>query len=218
MRKKGIAGLLICIFLFGNVLNIYGQETDDMMTDMEKIYRVGFSTYLDEKLNLKAYDDELKADELNFIPCDEEHKTDSQKKDELNLNYIFIRNDVHIDRLTDEQKNILAEQDPDDIYSEEAMDIIEETYADVMAYKKIETEEDKNVKTFYDSQFDPVFVTYDTIVIKIATMPEYNEAGNYVNKEHEYDKEDALTDFAANMEEELNGKLGDIPISVQVEF
>lgn len=186
--------------------------------EMERIYRVGFSAFLLEKLDLQTYDDELKSDEKKFISCDEEHKTDAQKIDELNLDYIYLRNEVHIDRLSEEQLALLEKQDPDDEYADEVMDLIEGTYVDVMGYKEIESEEDKNVKTYYDQQLHPVFVTFDTIVLKIATMPEYDENGNYVNKEHEYEKEDALTKYAADMEEQLQGKLGDTPISVQTEF
>ena len=98
------------------------------------------------------------------------------------------------------------------------MQLIEKTFVDVMGYKKIESEEDKKVKTFYDQKIYPQFVTYDTIVIKIATMHEYDENGNYVDREHENEKESFLSDYASDMEKTLEGKLGDIPISVQVQI
>lgn len=219
MRKRKLVGLLICTFILSIAIKVCGQEVNMKNTEyIEQIYRIGFSKYLLEKLDLQTYDDELKENEMNFIPCDEEHKTDAQKKDELKLNYIFVRNDVHVERLSDEQQAVLRRQDLGGVYSNEAMDIIEETYVDVMGYKKIESEEDKTAKTFYDEQFEPVFVTFDTIVIKIATMHEYDKNGNYVNKEHEYEKEEALEKYAANMEKKLQGKLGNIPISVQIEI
>ena len=219
MKKRKLVGSLICIFILSIAIKVCGQEVDMINTEyIERIYRIGFSKFLLEKLDLQMYDDELKEDEMNFIPCDEEHKTDTQKKDELKLNYIFVRNDVHVERLSDEQKAVLEKQDLDKVYSNDVMDIIEKTYVDVMGYKKIESEEDKTAKTFYDERFAPVFVTFDTIVIKIATMHEYDKKGNYVNKEHEYEKEEALEKYAVNMEKELQGKLGDIPISVQIEI
>lgn len=217
MKKIRIMLLLMCFFALSNVLNISGQEKDSMK-EAERIYRVGFSLYLLEKLDLKTFDDELKVNEMRFIACDEEHKTEAQKRDELGLSYIFIRNDVHIERLSDKQKSLLLEQNPEDSYSDEVMQLIEKTYVDVMGYKKIESEEDKTAKTFYDQEMTPQFVTFDTIVIKIATMPEYDENGNYVDKEHESEKETALLKYAADMEKKLEGKLEDTPISVQVEM
>lgn len=207
----------MCLVFFADVVNIRGQENDDM-ENIEQIYRIGFSKYLLEKLDLKAFDDELQKSEMKFIPCDEEHKTEAQKKDELGLEYIFVRNDVHIDRLSAEQQELLASQNLKDSYSDEVMQLIEKTFVDVMGYKKIESEEDKKVKTFYDQKIYPQFVTYDTIVIKIATMHEYDENGNYVDREHENEKESFLSDYASDMEKTLEGKLGDIPISVQVQI
>lgn len=217
MKKVKIILLAMCLVFFADVVNIRGQENDDM-ENIEQIYRIGFSKYLLEKLDLKAFDDELQKSEMKFIPCDEEHKTEAQKKDELGLEYIFVRNDVHIDRLSAEQQELLASQNLKDSYSDEVMQLIEKTFVDVMGYKKIESEEDKKVKTFYDQKIYPQFVTYDTIVIKIATMHEYDENGNYVDREHENEKESFLSDYASDMEKTLEGKLGDIPISVQVQI
>ena len=217
MKKVKIILLAMCLVFFADVVNIRGQENDDM-ENIEQIYRIGFSKYLLEKLDLKAFDDELQKSEMKIIPCDEEHKTEAQKKDELGLEYIFVRNDVHIDRLSAEQQELLASQNLKDSYSDEVMQLIEKTFVDVMGYKKIESEEDKKVKTFYDQKIYPQFVTYDTIVIKIATMHEYDENGNYVDREHENEKESFLSDYASDMEKTLEGKLGDIPISVQVQI
>lgn len=217
MSKIKIAGLILIFFICGNVFIVNGQEKMNM-DNIEQIYRKGVSEFLSEQLDLKSFDDELKSDKMNYIPRDDEYKTEYQKRDKLGLEYIFLRNDIHAERLSEQQIALLKKQNPEEPYSDEIMELIKNTYVDVLSYKKIESEADKTIKTFYDSQFNPVFVSFDTIVIRIATMPEYDKNGNYVDEKHESDKESSLKKFASSMQSELSEKLGNTPISVQTEF
>lgn len=100
--------------------------------------------------------------------------------------------------------------------SEEAMDVIIKTFADVIAYKPVEASADKEIKTLYDNNGD--FVEINAIVLRIGTQSEFDENGSYVNKEHEVEKQRKLKNFSEQMEEQLKGKLGDIPIRVQRDF
>ena len=214
--KKRLTLFVTFILLFLCRININGQGNEKML-EMEKVYRIAFSKFLMEKLQLEKYDQELKESNMRFIPRDEEHKDDAQKNDELGLDFFYIRNDVHIDRLTDEQKEILISQSINEVLPEEILQLVEQTYVDVMGYKVIESAEDRNVKTTYDVALDPYFVTYDTILIKLATMREYDNDGNYIDLQHEKEKEKELKKYVDDMQKELQGKLGDTPIAIQLE-
>lgn len=190
-------------------------------TSIEKVYRIGLSQYLLETLDLEKYDRELSHSEMNYIPYEEEDrkKSDAQKRDKLGLTYIYLRNNLHLERLTKEETEILtkeAENEESDILSDEAMNVIVNTFPDVIAYKIVETPEDKKVMTGYDNDTD--FVELNALVLKIGSKSEFDENGDYVSEEHEVEKQRALQEFSNRMEAELNGKLGDVPIRVRRDF
>lgn len=199
-------------------------EEQEEQTGVEEIYKTGLSQYLLEALDLEKYDKELLESDMNYIPYYEgargaNGKTEEQKRDKLGLTYIYLRNELHLDRLSEEETEILtkeAEKMDLDTISDEAMDVIINTFSDVVSSMEIKTPEDKEVMTFYDNDTD--FVEVNALVFKIGTNEEYDENGNLVNKEHEVEKQRALQEFSHRMESELNGKLGDIPIRIRRDF
>lgn len=200
-------------------------EEREAQSGVEEIYRTGLSQYLLEVLDLEKYDKELVESDMNYIPYYGEGErgancqTEEQKRDRLGLTYIYLRNELHLDRLSEEETKILekeAENTGTDTISDEAMEMIINTFPDVISSMEIKTPEDKEVMTFYDNNTD--FVEVNALVLKIGTNDEFDENGEWVNKEHEVEKQRALKAFSDRMESELNGKLGDIPIRVRRDF
>lgn len=197
------------------------KESTEEQSGMEEIYRTGLSQYLLEVLELEKYDKELVESDMNYIPYHEGENrySEEQKRDKLGLTYIYLRNELHLDRLTEEETEILAkevENTGTDTISDEAMEVIVNTFPDVISSMEIKAPEDKEVMTSYDNNTD--FVEVNALVLKISTNDEFDENGNWVNKEHEVEKQRALREFSDRMESELNGKLGDVPIRVRRSF
>ena len=184
---------------------------------VEKIYKKGFSQYILETLELEKYDKLLTNDKMNYIPNDNNHMTDAQITDYLNLTYIYLRNDIHTERLTKKESVLLAKEANSNLFSQNSMDLIINTYPDIISAKKIDKPEDKEIVTSYDSKLPSDFVTVNSLVLVIGTMSEFDENGNYVDKKHEKEKKEALDKFCKKMEEDLNGKLGEIPIRILYE-
>ena len=183
--KKGVTFIILCVFVLSLFFTVIVSGRDVKKTEnIEEIYRYAFSKFLLDKLDLKKYDEELMKSNMCFIPRDEAHKEEAQKIDQMGLQFFYIRNEVHIDRLSEEQKDVLRKQELNTQLTDETLQVIEKSYADVMGYEVINTESDKNAKTTYDLTSSPYFVTYDTILIKLATMREYDKEGNYVNLQH----------------------------------
>ena len=105
----------------------------------------------------------------------------------------------------------------DKVSEEDLNDMIQETFPRLITPREIRTEEDKKVETSYDYGFSPTFVTMDSLVFGIGTMSEFDSEGNYVDWEHEKEKMESLEIFAKDMEQQLAGKLGNVPIRVLVE-
>lgn len=206
---------LIVFLLIGIVMLSGCKEEENKM--VEDIYREGLSQYILETLELEQYDKTLEDSEMRYIPNDSKHMKESQMVDRLGLTYIYLRNDIHTDRLTQEETDILLKEDSSNSFSKEAMDVIKRTYPDVISAKKIEKPEDKKVETSYDSKLHSDFVTVDSLVLIIGTMSEFDENGNYIDRNHEKEKMDELEKFCEQMEKDLNGKLGEVPIRVLFE-
>lgn len=204
------------LILTGIMCIISGCNNKEKSLDVEEVYRIGLSRYLLDTLDLAAYDKELSESQMNYIPKGEKDKSNAQKRDKLGLTYIYLRNELHLDRLTETELELLKKETESiemGILSDEAMRMIINTFPDVISQKQIEKPEDKNVETMYDNNGD--FVKVDTLVLRIGTKSEFDENGYYVDKEHEVEKQRALEEFSKEMEAALNGKIGDIPIRVQ---
>lgn len=200
---------------------ISGCRMNDLEdSSVENYYKDGIKQYLVEKLKLEEYDLMLEMSTMNYIPNDDENKTEVQKNGDLGLKYIYLRNEIHIERLSEKELDIIKNEmkKNDGHLSETMKQIIESTYVKVISPKEIITEDDKNVLTFYDNAIEPQFVSMNSIVFKIATMEEYDADGNYVDFEHEKLKEQAICEFARNMEMSLEGQLGEIPIRVFADY
>ncbi len=209
----------ILILFIVMIIVFSGCKTREAQLSMEELYRIGLSRYLLDMLELEQLDKDLSKSDMRYIPNEEEGKSESQKNDRLGLTYIYLRNELHLERLTQTQTELLqreAEHMEDDMISKDVMEMIVQTFADVIAYKPIENPEDEEIKTLYDNNGD--FVEINAIVLRIGTQSEFDENGSYVNKEHEADKQRELKNFSEQMEEQLKGKLGDIPIRVQRDF
>lgn len=210
MKKIGIILFLIIIGMLS------GCEKKENYT-AEEIYRKGFSQYLLEALELEKYDKMLAESEMHYIPNAADHMTDAQIADCLGLTYIYLRNDIHTERLTQDDTDLLMKEDISKGFSSTAMDIIKRTYPDVISAKAIEKPEDKEIQTSYDSTLSSDFVTVDSLVLVIGTMSEFDKNGNYVDQDHEKEKNEELEKFCEQIEKDLNGKLGDVPIRVLFE-
>ncbi|MCR5795640.1 MAG: hypothetical protein K6G61_09910 [Solobacterium sp.] len=170
------------------------------------LYKKAVEDYLKEQLNLETYDQEMKDSPLDFVPGDIGDNS-------IGLQYFYFKNDIHDERLSKEDQELI---DSFDEMSDEIMDAAVRTFAKTIPSREITCEEDKKIRTFYDDSVfrKPDFVTVDTLVVGIKTACAYDEAGNFIDRNHEIVKETALKDIAEQMEKELEGSLGDTPIRV----
>jgi len=105
------------------------QQKNDYIS-MYNLYRKLFSEYIMGKLELKKYDDELTNSSLNFKCVDEEKMDVYQYCTSDELKYLYIRNNIHIERLSDQEKNFLINRlrDIKDELDEEARQLVQSTY------------------------------------------------------------------------------------------
>ena len=102
--------------------------------DLYNIYRFFMTKYIIEKLNLKEYDKKIKNSKCNFLPVETDRMDVYQFFSCDELKYIYIRNNVYIERLSSEEINILEEKLKNNDYSidKKVADLIEKTYQKII--------------------------------------------------------------------------------------
>ena len=78
-----------------NVLAYYKEKK--LFINMYFIYRKLFTEYMIELLDLKKYDDEIKASIYKFLPISKDNADFYQAFSDKFLNYIYIRNNIFIE-------------------------------------------------------------------------------------------------------------------------
>lgn len=188
---------------------------------MEQLYRLGFENYLQEQLDLRQYDNLLKDSELHFLPAQGDNITEQQRNNMSGMKYLYIRNDIYLDRLTKEDYALLKEVSgqfeqgvtKDSIVPREVQDMIERTFHDIISPNEIREEEDEHVLTSFDTTGSNFF-TNNSIVIYIATQEAFDENGEYIDEESEQEKKELLEILCSQMESDCNGVIEDTPVRV----
>lgn len=213
--RKIISILIVVITVFGMTScskDVTNQAEESM--SVEDLYRFELGSMLKEKLGLAEYDKELSDSELNYIANSDDYKTEAQRSDKMYLEYIYLANELHLDRLSGHDYEIIesAIKEGNINGNPDVREVVERTFNNIIAYSIDEADED--VETSYRFWLTPQIVPVNSLVLAIGTMGEFNELGEYECYECEYRKTAGLKEFASRMEEELSGMLGDTPIIV----
>lgn len=128
--KKGLTNL------FG-----FGEE----YLYLQALYRAALEQYLMETLSLKEYDDRIAASENRIIPREGERRNFYQKYSTMGLTYVYLRNNLPIERLEKEDLEILRDcletADTQGV-TEELMEMVQRTYPTVLkAYTQWEDDD-----------------------------------------------------------------------------
>ena len=196
------------------------KKTENM--DLETIYRFGLGSYLREKLDLDAY--EKQVDGFGCLAVEPLEKREEQIRDRTGTRYIYVRNNIHTERLSSEDVEILKNGKlyPDGSLSEEAMEVVIRTFPVVISAADEETGKNKELTTMYDNSIIGDMESYqvpaDCLLLQIATQSERDKEGREVSHEKESEKEKLLYDLAQKMEKNMNGLLGGVPVRVRVDF
>ncbi len=221
--KRGFV-FIICSLTMFLALAACGHDRtakEGIENRMEQLYRLGFENYLQQLFDIEKYDNLLSESELNFLPAEGDNITQQQENSMLGMKYIYVRNDIHLERLTEEDYEILkdaAEQTGEDITGDteipdSVQEMIERTFCNIIAPNIIEKEEDKTVLTSFDVSGSKLF-TNNSIVFYVVTQEEFDKNGEYVDEENEHQKKELLEILCSQMESEFQGKLEDTPVRV----
>jgi len=170
----------------------------------QAIYRAAFYQYLNNKVNISQYEKMLDETGYNFIQRDISRQHLYQRFGSFGNRFIFLRNNFYIERLHQDDVNILIEASDEDAL----VDLAARTYRDVIRINPRENT-DKNTYT-YDAGVLSGYreVPNAALLLYIAFASEFNEAGDFVSRENEKIKVEIAQKLAIQMQEELTAVLG----------
>ena len=109
-----------------------GFKIDDENSEYFKLlnnYKKLFESYLKEKLPLELIDDNMKRSDLKFVPIKEEDMDFYQISSTMGLDYIYLRNNLYIEKLNKEDLEFLSKKETLD---DEVREFIQKTYLAVI--------------------------------------------------------------------------------------
>ena len=140
-----------------------------MYTDIYNKYYGLLMGYLDYYLNLKEIDDNIAKSIANF-KCVDESKMDKYQlmcHNNYNYKYIYLRNDLYVDRLTNDELQVLSGLDS---INENSIDFIKKTFPKVINYFYPET-----VITNYGPAVEKYMTSSNNIVFGFRYDSVYSE-------------------------------------------
>lgn len=174
------------------------------------VYMNIFIQYICYKFNLKFYDNLINDSNYDFIPIQEDKMDIYQKFSEKYLKYIYIRNNIYIEKLNVSELDFLKEIafKPNSVSNQEIINFIEKTYKKVIFEDALNN--GSKCMVFFGENSQYYSCVNDSIVIGIK-YDEFNLNGLSDEEWDElHDKQLDFLDFIVNkMNEELNTKNND---------
>ena len=177
---------------------------------LKKTYKQLFEIYLQNKIDLKLYDNKIKNSDLDF---GKGYPTKSNLINDLGeylgLNYIYIINDFFIEKLSINDLNELRKVYQEKKYNINTIKIIEKTYKDVLNNNFVNG---KYVNEPFNRCYGPVipknFALSDSLVIKIIfgkNTKQYDDEEYLVNDKA---KTNFLNILCNDLKKEIEENLG----------
>ena len=142
--------------------------------EMYTLYRKLFTEYVIEKLNLQEYDNKIKTSELNFHENSEKEMDAYQYFSSNILKYFYVRNNLYIEKLNEEEKNFLREKNnkKDPNWGNEEKEFIKNTLKKVICKQE---KKENPVMVFYGVPSSRFMAPNDSIIIGFRYNEFYNE-------------------------------------------
>ena len=196
------------------VIKELSQTEKDEYLKLYNLYRKLFTEYIINILDLKKYDDEVFNSGLNFLINKEDDMDIYQYYSSGELKYFYIRNNIYIEKLDDEEKDFFMNKitNNDMNLDSKTEEVLKKTYSKVVFEDALENGEICNIQFGPNSSY--FFAKNNSIIIGMA----YDEFGEDGLEDSEWDKQhDKQKIFIYNLINEMNRDLEekvDLPIKV----
>lgn len=182
----------------------------DWYFELQAFYAEGIWEMLNAQCEIMKLDEQLALSDMNFLPVDT-FKNVYQEHWNFGAKYLFLRNNVHVERLSEADLELLGGymRDGFEPGSADVKQMVLRTLRDVICV-------DPNLPS------DAIEYVYEpsgraapnnAVVLGLATMPAYGVDTLYVDAEAEALKYEAITAISEKAEQVMGEKLG-VPVRI----
>ena len=179
------------------------QMSEEDYLKYENKYKEYFEKYLLSKIPLTKYEKEIDESPLGFGKVKNPIKLKSKLSEYLNLNHFYVLNKFYINKLNNNDINILINGNENQINS-----LIIETYKEVLTYPNEKYKDIKTLKINYTfSTSEETYSNSDELVIAIYYG---DNTKNYGTKENYLKNYNEKQLFMKNMEQRICSEIKEI--------
>ncbi|MDR0594658.1 MAG: hypothetical protein LBG60_15715 [Bifidobacteriaceae bacterium] len=169
------------------------------------MYRQILSDFLNDALDLPAQDARFAESQLGFEPQSADEASFHQRHSPLGLDFVYLRNNTHVERLSAEDLAVFLNKMSDDGFrSDPALrEIVERTYIRVGRI----IDDDAVDGSGYDLT-GARNCDNDAIAFEISYLVRYDQDGNYVDKQAHIAQDRFARELIEPMASDLTARLG----------
>lgn len=180
--------------------------------NLQNKYDIALSMFLEERLPVRKLDTKLKSLDVISVPKTSFSEIDStegyyQAISHLNSEYIYLRNNIRIERLEESDVERLKKSNLETpTEKEEIFEMISKTFQDVLSVKFNDGKKESYNVVYHNNGKETV--TNRTIGFWLSYQEKFDDSGNYVNRENENEKrqevEKLVSEYSSIFSDELN--------------
>ena len=195
------------------------DEFNEKYLYLQALYRANLESYLLEVLDLQETDEFLKSSELEFVTKKEEEKDVYERYSTMDLTFIYLRNNLHIEYLTKEEIALLEKHlmEGKEVIDEEVKEMVKETYPIIIKVRSpwYDYQEDLEFRASY-SQGEEPDIPNTALVIAIDNCFRYDENDNVYPKDNFVGKMECVKKIKLEKEKKYSEILN-IPVYIREE-
>lgn len=191
-----------------------GLLNDDCLNDhylnLQAVYRANLDACLMSVLDVEDLDEELVNSSLGFINRKAEDRNLYEKESTMGLVYIYQRNNLYIEYLSEEQLSMLRQslESEKPLITDEIKDMVKETFREVIRVRNPLDWEDKSRFLYPEAEGRKPKISNQALVLGIANAIGYDNSGKLLPDRYRREKYAYLERVKKEKEKEYSEILG----------
>lgn len=178
--------------------------------NLQAVYRANLDACLMNVLDVEELDEKLADSRLGFVSRKAEEQNLYEKESTMGLAYIYQRNNLYIEYLSEEQLDLLGRtlESGRALITEEIKKMVKETFREVIRVRKPENWEDESRFLYPEAEGRKPRIPNQALVLGISNAMEYGASGKLLPDRYRKEKYECLDRIKKEKEKEYSEILG----------
>ncbi len=167
------------------ILDDMNKDAQDFYLSIYALYMDLFNQYIIKNTHIKDYDDIVSNDDLGYQVVADENKDIYQQFSDNFLQYFYIRNNLYLERLSNDDINLLKEKIIDENFEldEATEELVSRTFRSVI-FENINGDVEHTFLTNFGPEDRKFFAYNHSLVIGVRFLMDYDDLENYFTLEN----------------------------------